>query len=116
MHRAGGCEVMVSRRGTPRGCPTGHPRGVPLFARIAWALPWLVRYPLWRAREIIRREVETRHPCHLIYVVANHFEPSWEKNGIQVGYERQVSRLDRWGKQARAHGEAVRGFDGTPFP
>jgi len=99
MRRAGGSR-MISRQ---------------LLARIAWALPWLVRYPLWRAREIVRREVETSHPCHLIYVVANHFEPSWEKNGIQVGYERQLSRLDNWCKQARAIGKAVRDCDGTPF-
>jgi hypothetical protein len=84
-------------------------------ARLKGSLPWLVRYPLWRAAEIARRPWEARRPCHLILVVANHFEPGWSAHGGWVDPGTQRERLRGWCAQARRIGAAVRDSDGKPF-
>jgi hypothetical protein len=86
-----------------------------VFAKLAWSLSWLSRYPLWRAQEILRRTVERSGPYHLIFLVANHFEPSWNEDGAVLTCATQLARLDDWVKQARAIGRAVHDCDGTPF-
>jgi hypothetical protein len=84
--------------------------------KLAWSLPWLTRYPFWRAREMARRgKDESRGASHLIFVVANHFEPSWNERGAALDWNTQLTKLDRWYEQARATGQAVRDADGTPF-
>ncbi len=85
------------------------------LTKLGWSLPWLVRYPLWRANEIIRRATERAGPKHLIFVVANHFEPAWNEHGKPMDWSTQLSRLDDWCQQACATGNAVRDCDGTPF-
>jgi hypothetical protein len=88
-----------------------------LINKLAWSLPWLTRYPFWRAREIATRPGAKEHgqQQHLIFVVANHFEPSWNEQGTPVDWNTQLAKLDRWCEQARHIGEAVRDADGTPF-
>ncbi|HEX8185409.1 MAG TPA: hypothetical protein VF747_11675, partial [Blastocatellia bacterium] len=85
------------------------------MAKLAWSLPWLVRYPLWRANEIVRRMMDNSGPEHLIFVVANHFEPAW--NGTAAGLDpgEQLRRVEKWHEQARRIGYLIRDCDGTPF-
>ena len=91
------------------------------FDKLKWSLPWLSRYPLWRAGEMARqtlRRLRTRAGngrAHLILVVANHFEPSWDERYGMVDLATQRTRVDEWCKEARAIGRATRDCDGTPF-
>lgn len=86
------------------------------LTKLAWSLPWLVRYPFWRAHELLRRMTERSGGAqHLIFVIANHFEPSYDPSGITLDLSHQQARLEDWCEQASAIGEAVRDHDGTPF-
>jgi hypothetical protein len=73
--------------------------------KLRWSLPWLVRYPFWRARELARRS--PNKPAHIILLVAILFEPAVTDEGLV--------QLEQWCKLARSTGEAVRDHDGTPF-
>lgn len=75
--------------------------------KVKWSLPWLLRYPAWRAGEFVSRAKESSGQSHLIFVVANHFEPGLGPTA--------VSRVERWCHLARATGAAIRDHDGTPF-
>jgi hypothetical protein len=75
-------------------------------------LPWLARYPFVRAKSVLSRNLFEKK--HVIFVVANHFEPSWKKNGLH-DWDAQLRRLDEYHEMARATGEAVRDADGTKF-
>lgn len=75
--------------------------------KLRWSLPWLVRYPGWRAKEFVRRVSKPDSVTHVIVVVANHYEPG-------LG-EQAVRRIEDWWKQARWLGNTVRDHDGTPF-
>lgn len=93
------------------------------LTKLAWNLPWLIRYPFWRANEIIRGlRNGGRSDNHLIFVVANHFEPGYNELpnergglGVTMDWDSQMRRLDDWCRQARSIGEAVHDHDGTPF-
>lgn len=84
------------------------------FQKLQWSLPWLLRYPFWRSREILRRATNSHSGRNLIFVVANHFEPAWAPGGV-LDLSTQLRRLDGWCEKARRIGDAVRDFDGTPF-
>lgn len=86
-----------------------------LLTKLKHALPWLARYPFWRARAFARSAVESSRTQHLIFVVANHFEPAWNAENAPLDWSAQLKKLDRWYEQARAIGEAVRDADGTKF-
>lgn len=85
------------------------------LTKLARSLPWLLRYPLWRAGEMTRRMAEHSGPQHLIFVIANHFEPSDDLRYRVLSLPTQQRRLEEWCEWARAIGEAVRDHDGTPF-
>lgn len=93
------------------------------FTKLVWGLPWIVRYPFWRARQTVRSLTEGGGGApHLIFIIANHFEPAYnvEPNeygglGIPLSWDEQAVRLERWCKQARAIGTAVTDHDGTPL-
>jgi hypothetical protein len=85
------------------------------FTKLAQSLPWLLRYPMWRAGHMVRQMTEATGPQHLIFVIANHFEPGDDLRGIILDLPTQQARLADWHTQARAIGEAVRDHDGTPF-
>ncbi|MDT4895752.1 MAG: hypothetical protein QOH25_829 [Acidobacteriota bacterium] len=85
------------------------------FTKLAWSLPWLLRYPFWRASELVRRMTDGSAPQRLIFVIANHFEPGWSADGTILDLSTQQRRLEDWCAQARAIGEAVRDHDGTSF-
>ncbi|MDQ3816741.1 MAG: hypothetical protein M3362_03490 [Acidobacteriota bacterium] len=84
-------------------------------SKLRHSLPWLARYPFWRARSALRGFDESDGARHLILIVANHFEPSWNESGELFDLSTQLSRLDRWCEKAMKIGEAVRDVDGTPF-
>jgi hypothetical protein len=85
------------------------------WTKLAWSLPWLVRYPRWQAGEWIHRLTDRTGIQHLIIVVANHFEPAWNSSGIALDSAKQQARVDEWCQAAREIGEAVRDHDGRPF-
>lgn len=75
-------------------------------------LPWLVRYPFVRAQSLLRKS--SGKPKHIIFTIANHFEPSWSANGL-LDLNTQRRRLDDYYKLARKTGESVIDADGTKF-
>ena len=74
--------------------------------KLKWSLPWLLRYPLWRARQLYRG-TSAHGPTHVVFLVANHFEPGLGEPALR--------RLDKWCDLARTTGDAIRDHDGTPF-
>src|SRR5438876_9191602 len=82
-----------------------------VFAKLAWSLPWLSRYPLWRARQFLGRALGRSRPRHVIFMVANHFEPCWNEDGAVLTCATQLARIEDWVKQARAIGRAVHDHD-----
>ncbi len=79
------------------------------------SLPWLSRYPFWRAETTLRSFAKHDVTQHLIVVVANHFEPAWKADGSVFDLKAQIRRLESWIKQARAAGSMLQDQDGTPF-
>ena len=86
-----------------------------LMTKLAWSLPWLSRYPFWRAGEMARRLNAPAGKRHLIFTIANHFEPGWDERNQPVDLSVQIRRLDEWCEKARRIGQAVTDSDGTPF-
>lgn len=82
------------------------------LTKFQYALPWLVRYPFIRAKSILSERSESKK--HIIFTVANHFEPSWKRQGFH-DLKGQINRLDEYHKMARKTGETVRDADGTKF-
>jgi hypothetical protein len=82
------------------------------LTKLKWNLPWLVRYPFERAANRLQQNAFEKK--HIIFTIANHFEPSWSKDGL-LGLDTQLRRVDEWCEKARAIGEAVRDTDGTKF-
>ncbi len=78
-----------------------------LLDKVKWSLPWLLRYPAWRAGELVSRWKNPTGVSHLIFVVANHFEPGLGQMAL--------TRLEKWCELARATGDSIRDHDGTPF-
>ena len=78
------------------------------------SLPWMLRYPAWRAGELLRR-ISSPGMKHLILIVGNHFEPSWKSSGGNWDWANQEKRLEQWRRKAAAIGRAVTDSDGTPF-
>ena len=75
-------------------------------------LPWLARYPFNRAKTFLQKN--SAAPKHIIITVADHFEPSWSRNGL-LDLDDQRRRLDEYHKLARKTGEATIDEDGTKF-
>ena len=86
--------------------------GPSLATKLRWNLPWLVRYPVSRFASIMQRTAFEKK--HVIFTVADHFEPAWSTNG-NLDLKTQIARLRDYRKLARATGEAVRDADGTKF-
>ncbi len=83
-----------------------------LINKLKWNLPWLARYPLARAFDLLGQTAFEKK--HVIFTVADHFEPSWSASG-ELSLDAQRRRLDEYHKLARATGEAVKDADGTKF-
>jgi hypothetical protein len=86
------------------------------LTKLAWSLPWLVRYPFWRAHELVRRLTDAQDgPEQIMMLVANHFEPGWSERGEQVELSTQLRRLEHWCELAQRTGSAVRDHQGAAF-
>jgi len=84
-----------------------HHDDATFFQKLRWSIPWLVRYPFWRTHEVARRIYEPGGQTHLIFLVANHWEPG---TGAQA-----IPRVEKWMNMARETGNALRDRDGMPF-
>ena len=82
------------------------------LTKLKWNLPWLARYPFVRANSFFEPRADGQK--HIIFIVANHFEPSWSIGGL-LGLDEQRRRLDEYCKIARKTGDAVRDADGGKF-
>jgi hypothetical protein len=86
-----------------------------VLAKLRSSLPWLLRYPFWRGNQLIRQREPVDGPLHLIILVANHFEPSWDAHNLPIAWDTQLARVDQWAKLAKTIGDAVRDHDGSRF-
>ncbi len=84
-----------------------HHHNATMVQKVRWSFPWLLRYPFWRAREITQRAYQSSGKAHIVFLVANHYEPGTGKQAIP--------RVEQWIKMARETGNAIRDCDGTPF-
>lgn len=84
------------------------------LSKIIRSLPWLIRYPLLRNGETLSDFKYGENKRHLIFVVANHFEPGWKPKGCH-SLDEQRRRLDEWYRLARNTGESTIDSDGTKF-
>jgi hypothetical protein len=84
------------------------------FARLAWSLPWLLRYPAGRAARLLRRE-RPDASRHLIIMIANHYEPGWTSTGDVLDVATQLGLVDAWADKAQSLCESVKGSDGVPL-
>jgi hypothetical protein len=82
------------------------------LTKLKWNMPWLVRYPWNRAKSFLEQTAFENK--HVIFTIANHFEPAWSANG-DLNHNDQIKRLKAYHKLARETGEAVRDADGTKF-
>ena len=82
------------------------------LTKLKWNLPWLVRYPFVRGKSFLERTAFEKK--HIIFTIANHFEPSWSANGL-LDLDTQRRRLDEYYKVARTTGRAILDSDGTKF-
>ena len=82
--------------------------------KLRWSLPWLSRYPCWRLNELVRR-ARINGPQHLILIVANHYEPSWNVQNTPMDWDTQLVRVDKWARLAARIGNRVRDHDGSGF-
>lgn len=80
--------------------------------KLLWNLPWLMRYPFERAASMLMRNVFEKK--HVVFTVANHFEPSWSAIG-HVDIDTQLRRMDEWHRVARETGNSLVDCDGTKF-
>lgn len=92
--------------------PTIEPH---FLTKLAWSLPWLARYPLLSAMEAVRRLTDRCERQNLIFIVANHFEPAWNRTVAGHDLTTQIRRVKDWHKQARTIGDAICDYDNTPF-
>lgn len=82
------------------------------LTKLKWNLPWLARYPFARANSLFQSDGQQEK--HVVFTIANHFEPSWSEAGL-LDVDVQRRRLDQYFRQARKIGEAVLGADKTKF-
>ena len=82
------------------------------LTKLKWNLPWLARYPFERGKSFFEKDAGEQK--HIIFTIADHFEPSWKTKGLH-DLDTQRRRLDEYHKLARKTGEAVRDADGTKF-
>ncbi len=84
-----------------------------LTTKFKWNLPWLVRYPFSRTKSFLQQNAFEKK--HIIFTIANHFEPSWSANGGLLPLEKREKRLSDYYKLAKNIGESLQDSDGTKF-
>jgi hypothetical protein len=76
-------------------------------------LPWLIRYPFSRIKTLLGQNLFEKK--HIIFTIANHFEPSWNPKGGLLPLDQRLKRLDDYYKLAKNTGESLIDVDGTKF-
>jgi hypothetical protein len=89
-----------------------NPNQTSFSTKLKWNLPWLVRYPFERLANRLQQNAFEKK--HIIFTIADHFEPSWSAHGL-LDLDNQLRRLDEYFELARQTGEALRDADGTKF-
>jgi hypothetical protein len=79
---------------------------VDIVSKFKWSLPWLLRYPFWRARKLFAPN-NGNGPTHIVFVIANHFEPGVGKQA--------AGPVERWCRLAVRTGSSLRDHNGTAF-
>ncbi len=82
------------------------------FGKLRSSLPWLVRYPFERAKNLFSRTSNGKK--HYIFTIANHFEPSWSENGL-LSLDDQQRKIDAYIELARQTADALKDSDGVKF-
>lgn len=83
-----------------------------ILNKIRTNLPWLARYPFERTANMLSGNLFERK--HVIFTIANHFEPSWSRSGhVDAGTQRR--RMQEWMTVARATGASLSDADGSRF-
>jgi hypothetical protein len=75
-------------------------------------LPWLSAYLRDRITKSLRKD--SGDIKRYIFVIANHFEPAWSKDG-NLPLDKQLKRLEKWNKAASQIGTRLTDSDGMPF-
>ncbi len=83
-----------------------------LIKKLKWNLPWMVKYPFERIKSFFHRTAFEEK--HIIFTIADHFEPSWSPNGL-LPIEEQKAVLEKYHRLARKTGERLKDADGTSF-
>lgn len=83
------------------------------FSKINYNLPWLWRYPFVRSSDFLSKNVFEKK--HIVFTIANHFEPSWMDEGGHRPAKEQLQRLKDYYKIAKATGETLSDSIGTKF-
>ena len=78
-----------------------------ILSKLKWSLPWLVRYPFWRARTLVSSGGNHHGPTHIVFVIANHFEPGLGQQAVRS--------VEHWCRLACRSGSSLRDHDGTSF-
>ncbi len=84
------------------------------LTKLRWSLPWLTRYPFWRLREILSRNSNDKRPQNLVFIVANHFEPSWQDKGF-ADLKTQIEKVKAWRVKAKAVADVLKDSEGHSF-
>ena len=82
------------------------------ITKLKWNLPWMARYPFERMANRLQQNAFEKK--HIIFTIADHFEPSWSAKGL-LDLDSQLRRLDEWYEIARKTGDILRDADGTKF-
>ncbi len=83
------------------------------FTKLRTCLPWLAKYPGARLRALWERNAFEK--THVIFTVANHFEPGWKESGGFLDAKTQLSRLKEYRDRFRREAGSVLDADGTRF-
>jgi hypothetical protein len=78
--------------------------------KLKWNLPWLVNYPFSRIKSLLGSNVFEKK--HVVFVIANHFEPSWREVGHN-DVETQIKRLLEYQKVITKSFKSIVGSDGV---
>ncbi|MBX3298136.1 MAG: hypothetical protein KF736_01580 [Acidobacteria bacterium] len=81
-------------------------------SKLAWNLPWMVRYPWTRLRSY--GEMTAFEKKHVVITIADHFEPAWN-DGPFWDLKGQIRRLKEFREMARRIAALVRDVDDTGF-
>ena len=61
------------------------------ITKLKWNLPWMARYPFERMANRLQQNAFEKK--HIIFTIADHFEPSWSAKGL-LDLDSQLRRLD----------------------